>query len=146
MGYHFLLQGIFLTKGWNPGLLHCRQMLYCLSLQENPSTSNKALVGIASSTFFFFTIVDLWSQSLYLVCFEKMSVNNGISNPSLLWCKDFKLKYKNGKHWEWICGCSVTQSCPTFCDPMDWSTPGFPVLHHLPELAQTHVHWVSDAI
>ena len=32
------------------------------------------------------------------------------------------------------------------CDPMDCSTPGFPVLHHLPEFAQTHVHWVSDAI
>ena len=33
-----------------------------------------------------------------------------------------------------------------FCDPMDCSTPGFPVHHQLPELAQTHVHWVSDAI
>ena len=32
------------------------------------------------------------------------------------------------------------------CDPMDCSTPGFPVLHHLPELAQTYVHWVSEAI
>ena len=32
------------------------------------------------------------------------------------------------------------------CDPMDCSTPGSPVLQHLPELAQTHVHWVSDAI
>ena len=32
------------------------------------------------------------------------------------------------------------------CDPMDCSLPGFPVLHHLPELAQTHVHWVGDAI
>ena len=32
------------------------------------------------------------------------------------------------------------------CDPMDWSTPGFPVLHYLLELAQTHVHWVGDAI
>ena len=40
----------------------------------------------------------------------------------------------------------VVQSCPTLCDPMDCSTPGFPVLHHLMELAQTHVHWVSDAI
>ena len=36
------------------------------------------------------------------------------------------------------CCCSVPQSCPTLCDPMDCSTPGFPVLHHLPELAQTH--------
>ena len=32
------------------------------------------------------------------------------------------------------------------CDPVDCSTPGFPVVHYLPELAQTHVHWVSDAI
>ena len=35
---------------------------------------------------------------------------------------------------------SVTQSCPTLCDPMDYSTPGFRVLHHLLELAQTQVH------
>ena len=35
---------------------------------------------------------------------------------------------------------SVTQSCPTLCDPMDCSMPGFPVHHQLPELAQTHVH------
>ena len=42
--------------------------------------------------------------------------------------------------------CSVAQSCLTLCDPMDCSLPGFPVLHCLLELAQTHVHWVSDAI
>ena len=41
---------------------------------------------------------------------------------------------------------SVTQSCPTLCHPMDCSTPGFPVHHQLPELTQTHVHWVGDAI
>ena len=41
---------------------------------------------------------------------------------------------------------SVTQSYQTLCDPMDCSTPGFSVLHHLPEFAQTHVHWFSDAI
>ena len=41
---------------------------------------------------------------------------------------------------------SVTQLCLTFCDPMDWSTPGLPVHHQLPELAQTHVHQVGDAI
>ena len=39
---------------------------------------------------------------------------------------------------------SVTQSCLTLCDPMDCSMPGFPVHHQLLELAQTHVHWVSD--
>ena len=41
---------------------------------------------------------------------------------------------------------SVAQSCPTLCHPMDCSTPGFPVHHQLPELAQTHVHRVGDAI
>ena len=41
---------------------------------------------------------------------------------------------------------SVAQSCPTLCDPMDCSTPGLPVLYHLPEFAQTHVHWTGDAI
>ena len=41
---------------------------------------------------------------------------------------------------------SVTQSCPTICDPMNRSTPGLPVYHQLPEFTQTHVHQVSDAI
>ena len=41
---------------------------------------------------------------------------------------------------------SVTQLCPTLCSLMDCSIPGFPVHHHLLELAQTHVHQVSDAI
>ena len=41
---------------------------------------------------------------------------------------------------------SVTQSCPTLCNPMNRSTPGLPVHHQLPEFTQTHVHRVSDAI
>ena len=41
---------------------------------------------------------------------------------------------------------SVTQSCPTLCDPMDCSTPSLPVYHQLLELIQTHVHQVDDAI
>ena len=45
-----------------------------------------------------------------------------------------------------VCCCSVTQFCPALCDPMDCSMPGFPVLHYLLEFAQTHMHWVDDAI
>ena len=41
---------------------------------------------------------------------------------------------------------SVTQSCPTLCDPVNCSTPGLPVHHQLPEFTQTHVHQVRDAI
>ena len=41
---------------------------------------------------------------------------------------------------------SVTQSCPTLCDPMDCSTPGLPVHHQVPVFTQSHVHWIGDAI
>ena len=48
-------------------------------------------------------------------------------------------------YWS-ICCCSVTLLCLALCDPMDCSKTGFSVLHYFPELAQTHVHWVDDAI
>ena len=76
-----LLQGIFSTQGSNPGLLHCRWILYQLSHKGSHRTDS-----------------------------------------------------------------SVAQSCLTLCDPVDWSTPGVPVHHQLPELTQTHVHKVGDAI
>ena len=41
---------------------------------------------------------------------------------------------------------SVAQSCLTLCDPMDCSTPGFPVHHQLPDPTKTHVHCIGDAI
>ena len=44
------------------------------------------------------------------------------------------------------CCCSVTKSYPALCNPMDCSTPGFPVLHCLPKFAQTRVRWFGDAI
>ena len=50
------------------------------------------------------------------------------------------------KHLWLCCCCSVAQVCPTLSYLMDYSTPGIPVLHHLLELAQTHAHWLSDAI
>ena len=55
-------------------------------------------------------------------------------------------QWKSGRSYMVGCGCSVDKSCPALCDPMDCSTPGFPVLHYLLEFAQTHVHWLDDAI
>ena len=52
------------------------------------------------------------------------------------------LEIRNANCW---C-CSVAKSCPTLCHPMDCSLSGVPVPHHLPEFAQVHVHWISDAI
>ena len=59
-----------------------------------------------------------------------------------------------GKHKEYLKVCvyiffvvvQSLKSCLTLCNPMDCSTPGFPVVHHLQEFAQTHVRWVGDAI
>ena len=42
--------------------------------------------------------------------------------------------------------CSVVKSCPTVCNPMACSAPGFLILHYLPKFAQIHVHWVGDTI
>ena len=71
-------------------------------------------------------------------------------------CLDFQncsLKKKKMPEWASLLNqfrsvqfSSVAQSSPTLHDPMDCSTPGLPVHHHLPKFTQTHVHWVSDAI
>ena len=45
----------------------------------------------------------------------------------------------------WLC-CSVTQSCLTLCDPRDCNMTGITVLHHLPNLPLTHVHWCHPTI
>ena len=68
------------------------------------------------------------------------------SPVSTMW----KLFVTFGRGWRTLhCHCSVAKLCPTLCDPLDCSTPGFPsfpVLHYLQEFAQMHVHWVGDAI
>ena len=66
-----------------------------------------------------------------------------------LWIDHWICKCVGHSWFGWLrayCCCSVAQSCLTLYDPMDCSTPGFPVLPCLPEFAQTSVHWVGDAI
>ena len=73
----------------------------------------------------------------------------------------WEVKFVPGFSWSWphmpfsffwfwsvyfCCFCSGSQSCSNLCNPMDYSTSGSPILHHLPEFAQTHVHWVTDVI
>ena len=68
---------------------------------------------------------------------QRKSVGNSLNLNLLLW---------NAWYLNLHCTCSVAKPCPTFCDPMDCSTPSSPVLHYLPEFVQIHVHWVRDAI
>ena len=56
------------------------------------------------------------------------------------------MKHQAWLLWEYSDPCSVAKSFLTLCNPMDYNTPGFPVLQCLPEFSQTYVHWVSDAI
>ena len=70
---------------------------------------------------------------------------------SFILCYDSGQPKLDMSHWI-ICYCSLAKSCPTLCDPMDCSTPGFPVRHYLPEFAPIHVNscplnrWCHPAI
>ena len=84
---------------------------------------------------------------IYPITLQKWYDTERISQP----CKFVFVYLYNWKRIVWnVCDVlsfsSVTQSCLTLCDPMDCSMPGFPVHHQLPELTQTLIHWVSDAI
>ena len=70
--------------------------------------------------------------------FSSIRVFSNESALHIRWPKDRSFSFN-------IRPSDVTQLCPTLCNPIDYNMSGFPVHHQLPELAQTHVHWVSDA-
>ena len=117
VGCHAVLQEIFPTQASNPGLPHFRQILYCLSHQGRP-------------------------RILEWVAYPSSRGTSQPRNRTGVSC------IAGGFFTSWVqlkTG-SGTKSCPTLYDPMDCSTPGFPVHHQLLERAQTHVRWVGDAI
>ena len=73
---------------------------------------------------------------------------NFLSEQWSIFLKGIKqnLTLNNEKHNISIQFSSVAQLCPILCNPMDRSTPGFPVHHHLPAFTQIHVHQVGDGI
>ena len=79
-----------------------------------------------------------WLQSPSAVILEPRKILDVSFNPHGF--------IKSTSDGNWVQFSLVTQPCPTLCNPKDCSMPAFPVHHHFPELAQTHVHWVSDAI
>ena len=111
-----LLQGIFPFQRLNPGLLHCRWILYRLSHQGSP----RILEWVADP------------------------ISRGSSQPGnrtgFCWLQVDSLPD------EQTVISSVPQSCLTLCDPMDCSTQGLTVHRQLPEFTQTYVHWVGEAI
>ena len=84
--------------------------------------------------------ISSWIYLYNRLSFQCQSSPDLLPSPSENGNKTCILKQYACMHAKWL------QLCLTLCNPMDCSTPGFPVPHHLPELAQTHVHWVGDAI
>ena len=140
---HSLLQGIFLTQGSKPGLLHWRQILYSLMHQGSP-----LIIKLNAKIRNHFE----WAgDTHHCLHFFKIPRDTNLCGPLLflIWSLN-RLAF-----WHFffflitlrsVQSSSVAQSCPTLCDPMNHGRPGLPVHHQLPEFIQTHVHQVSDAI
>ena len=126
---------------WKFRLLLCYG-LYSANVHENTNHS-----------YFDLTIPLEW---IYLLESTKQNTktNLGITIPTFKKNFLFAWKFFPPPHFQSVCVwsgslvqfSSVTQSCPTLCDPMGCSTPGLPVHHQLPGFTQTHVHWIGDAI
>ena len=142
VGCHDFLQGIFPTQGLNPGLRHCRRILY----QQSHKGSPRILERVAAP----FSRGSSWPRNWTgISCIAGRFFTNWAIREALApfgW-------YHIAPRMAVVCKVSyiptfsprvviVVQSlsCLTLRDPMDCSMPGFPVLHHLPGLAQTHVH------
>ena len=139
---------------------HCQKMCKRSSMVwdkgENPM-SVSVMATIASSNLFciivyyyplsFLSVFVFVTFLFFFSCrFQQFF---GYLSPHLHKVLDLKWKCPNLTsflHFSSLQFSSVTQSCPTLCDPMSRSTPGLPAHHQLPEFTQTHVHWVSDAI
>ena len=93
--------------------------------------------------------MSLWSWYVYVGKGRQSEINivRDIVHEILIRVMDLKRDKKDwwNKIFFFHC-CSVTKLCLTLCDPMNCSTSGLLVLHYLPGFAQTHVHWISDAI
>ena len=86
-------------------------------------------------------------KMIFLKCFIQYASKFGRFNSGHRTGKcQFHSNPKEGQYQRMLKFSSVTQLYLTLCDPMDCSTSGFPVHHQLPELAQTHGHWVGDTI
>ena len=111
-----LLQGIFPTQGSNPGLPHCRQILYQLSHQGSPRIVEWAAYPFSRGS--------SWSRN-----------RTGVSWIACIFFTNWVMRET-----------PVAKSSPTLHDSMDYNPPEFPVTHHLPDFAQVHVHCIGDAI
>ena len=95
---------------------------------------------------------EAWCASIHEVTesdmTEQLNLNNNNKQQHEYYFGINKSKWKmwDPLYHRFSTSCSVAMLCLTLCDPVDYSTPGFPVLQYLLQFAQNNVHWVSDAI
>ena len=124
-------------------LIHGLKNGYCVTRHEHDMN---LAVYFHQSSWVTIGIVNEQNILKEVFYFWAVGVNNGLKILSKPHCKQmhchpgFVVPFVEHQF------CSVAQSCPTLCDPMDCSTPGLPVHHQLPEFTQTHVHWLSDTL
>ena len=116
-------------------------------------SSSACRVFPPSSLFWFALFGLIWAAIFHIGDLPLMSVELFVLEPRMNWligrskCTErlvnFGARYRVIGHSQFS---SVAQPCLTLCDPMDCSTPDFPVHHQLPELTQTHVHCIGNAI
>ena len=118
-------------------------MLWCAI--ELTSQGFRSLISLVEKTLLYWyyssavCIAVLGQGVLFLHIYNNMNIITVIKLLNRRWLKSTNISYL-------VQFSSVTQSCPTLCEPMNRSMPGHPVHHQLPESTQTHVHRVSDAI
>ena len=130
MGCHFLLQGIFPTQGLNLCLL--RPLLW--QVNSLPLSHLGSSLEYSAVVYIHCTVHYLSRAYLYLM--HVVNLTRPTSHAQVITITLLSFTSLD----------SVTQSRLTLCNPMNCRTPGFAVHHQLLELAQTHVHWVGDAI
>ena len=130
-----LLQGMFLTQGSNPTLPAPALQADSLPPKHLCISSHSCFPGeLLSVLHVTLPIQGICGNSYFKNCYWSVV--------------DLQCVLVSRRTAKWIifCCCSVAQSWLTLCNPMDCSTPGFPVLHRLLEFTHTYVHWVGDAI
>ena len=98
-------------------------------------------MAFGKSIYYDFCVFNSWSYIfifLIICCTSKCQVTHLRFDSSTFFCPCSALSVSQFH--------SIAQPCLTLCNPMDCSMPSFPVLHHLLELAQAHIHWVGETI